>query len=258
MSTAATPPPDDGTDNDTEKVMPLLEHLAELRSRLIAAGVTVLVLFLLCLLLSEQLLAFLRAPLEQALPQDATALHFTSPLEVFLANLKVSLLTALVGSCPVWLYHFWRFVAPGLLPQERRYVLPFMLISIALFLLGILFCYYIILPLALDFLIAIGLKVGTPIITVADYVSLLAILIFAFALIFETPLLLVLLGIIGLIDSNELRSYRKLVLVGVVVLAALLTPPDPVSQIGLAVPVYLMYEASILILAVIERNSSRS
>lgn len=249
------PTADSKTNDDGEKVMPLFDHLAELRARLISSCVAVLVLFLLFLLFSEQLLAFLRAPLEQALPAASNALHFTSPLEVFLANLKVSFLTALVCACPVWLFHFWRFLAPGLLQKERRYVFPFMLSSIALFLLGTLFCFYVILPLALDFLITIGLKVGTPIITVADYVSMLVILIFAFALIFETPLILVLLGIIGLIDSRDLRAYRKLVLVGIIVLAALLTPPDPISQIGLALPVYAMYELAIIILAALEKKT---
>ncbi len=244
------------TDNgDHEKVMPLLDHLTELRSRLIASGVVVLVLFLLFMVFSEQLLAFLRIPLEQALPEASNALHFTSPLEVFLANLKVSFLAALVCACPVWLFHFWRFLAPGLLQKERRYVFPFMLSSIALFLLGILFCFYVVLPLALDFLIGTGLKVGTPIITVADYVSMLVILIFAFALIFETPLILVLLGILGLIDSGDLRTHRKLVLVGIIVMAALLTPPDPISQIGLALPVCGMYELAIVVLAALEKKA---
>lgn len=241
---------------DEEKVMSLFEHLAELRSRLISSCVAVVGLFLLFLFLVEHLVAFLRVPLEQALPDTANTLHFTSPLEVFLANLKVSFLAALVFACPVWLYHFWRFLEPGLLAKERRYVFPFMLSSIILFLLGILFCYYLILPLALDFLIAIGLKAGIPIITVADYVSLLVILIFSFGLIFETPLILVLLGILELVDANDLRSYRRIVLVGIVLLAAFLTPPDPISQIGLAVPIYLMYEASIIILAVIKKPAS--
>lgn len=242
-------------DDDGEKVMSLFDHLTELRARLVASGITVLLLFLLFLLFSEQLLTFLRAPLERALPEASNTLHFTSPLEVFLANLKVSFLAALIFACPVWLFHFWRFLAPGLLQKERRYIFPFMLSSIALFLLGILFCFYVILPLALDFLITVGLKVGTPIITVADYVSMLVILIFAFALIFETPLILVLLGILGLIDSGDLRTYRKLMLVATIVLAALLTPPDPISQIGLALPVYGMYELAIIILAAIEKKS---
>ncbi len=247
-------PTSTNNDDRSEKIMPLFDHLAELRTRLITSCIAVLALFILFLLFSEQLLAFLRAPLARALPATSNALHFTSPLEVFLANLKVAFLAALVCACPVWLFHFWRFLTPGLLPEERRYVFPFMISSIALFLLGIIFCFYAILPLALDFLITIGLKVGTPIITVADYISLLVVLIFAFALIFETPLILVLLGIIGLTDSQALRSHRKLVLVGIVVLAALLTPPDPISQVGLALPVYGMYELSIIVLTTLEKK----
>lgn len=245
-----------GEETEAAKVMSLFDHLAELRTRLISSIISVVVLFLIFLLLSEQLVTFLRVPLEQALPDTAAALHFTSPMEVFLANLKISFLTAIVFACPVWLYHFWRFIEPGLLKEERKYIFPFMLASIALFLLGVLFCYYVILPLALEFLISIGLKVGTPIITVADYVSLLVILIFSFGLIFETPLILVLLGILDLVDARSLREYRKIVLVGVVLLAAFLTPPDPVSQIGLAVPIYLMYELSIIILATLKKSDN--
>ena len=240
---------------DDPKTMPLLDHLAELRARLVSSFVVIVVLFIVLIIFAEQLIAFLQIPLEQALPAGVNALHFTSPLEVFLANLKVAFLTALVGACPVWLYHFWRFVEPGLLANERKYVLPFMISSIVLFVVGVLFCYYVILPLALDFLIAVGMKSGTPIITVADYVSLLVILIFSFGLIFETPLILVLLGILDLIDADDLRAHRKIVLVGIILLAALLTPPDPISQIGLAIPIYCMYELSIIILATIKKTS---
>lgn len=239
--------------NDS-KTMPLLDHLAELRARLVSSCITIVTLFIVLVIFAEQLVAFLRVPLEQALPAGADALHFTSPLEVFLANLKVAFLVALVGACPVWLYHFWRFVEPGLLANERKYVLPFMISSIVLFLVGILFCYYVILPLALDFLITVGMKSGTPIITVADYVSLLVILIFSFGLIFETPLILILLGILDFIDADDLRAYRKIVLVGIILLAALLTPPDPISQIGLAIPIYCMYELSIIILAILKKK----
>ena len=241
---------------DDPKTMPLLDHLAELRSRLVSSCLVIVILFIVLVIFADQLIAFLRLPLEQALPAEVNALHFTSPLEVFLANLKVAFLTALVGACPVWLYHFWRFVEPGLLANERKYVLPFMISSIVLFLLGILFCFYVILPLALDFLIAVGMKSGTPIITVADYVSLLVILIFSFGLIFETPLILILLGILDLIDADDLRAHRKIVLVGIILLAALLTPPDPISQIGLAIPIYCMYELSIIILATIKKKAS--
>ena len=240
---------------DDPKTMPLLDHLAELRARLLSSSLVIVVLFIVLIIFAEQLIAFLQIPLEQALPAGINALHFTSPLEVFLANLKVAFLAALVGACPVWLYHFWRFVEPGLLANERKYVLPFMISSILLFVIGVLFCYYVILPLALDFLITVGMKSGTPVITVADYVSLLVILIFSFGLIFETPLILVLLGILDLIDADDLRAHRKIVLVGIILLAALLTPPDPISQIGLAIPIYCMYEVSIIILATIKKAS---
>lgn len=243
------------TTENTDKQMTLFEHIEEMRTRLLYSLLAIIVLFFICFAFSEQLLTFLRAPLEQALPEQAEILHFTAPLEVFLANLKVSFLCALVFSCPIWLYHFWRFTAPALMNKERKYLLPFLIVSVALFWLGISFCYYVILPLALDFLISVGMKVGTPIIKVSDYISLLIVLIFCFGLVFETPLILVLLSLLGLVTADDLRKQRRFVLIGTVILAALLTPPDPISQIGLAVPIYAMYELSIIVIALIKKFS---
>ena len=236
--------------------MTLFEHIEEMRTRLLYSMLAIIILFFLCFAFAEHLLAFLRVPLEQALPEQAEILHFTSPLEVFLANLKVSFLCALVLSCPIWLYHFWRFTAPALMNKERRYLLPFIIVSVALFWLGISFCYYVILPLALDFLITVGMKAGTPIIKVSDYIALLIVLIFCFGLVFETPLILVLLSLLGLVTADELRRQRRIVLIGTVILAALLTPPDPISQIGLAVPIYSMYELSIIVIALLKKFST--
>ena len=235
--------------------MTLFEHIEEMRMRLLYSLLAIVLLFFVCFVFAEQLLTFLRVPLAQALPEQSKTLHFTAPLEVFLANLKVSFLCALVLSCPIWLYHFWRFTAPALMTKERKYLLPFIIVSVALFWLGIAFCYYAILPLALEFLITVGMKVGTPIIKVSDYVSLLIVLLFCFGLVFETPLILVLLSLLGVVTADDLRQQRRIVLLGIVILAALLTPPDPISQIGLAVPIYAMYELSIVVIALINRFS---
>ena len=244
------------TNKNNTNTMTLYEHVAEMRSRLVFSLVTVFILFLFFFLFAEYLIAFLRVPLEQALPAQAKTLHFTSPLEVFLANLKVSFLASLIFSCPVWMYHFWKFIVPGLMHKERRYVFPFMLASIVLFFLGVLFCYLVILPFALEFLISVGMKVSTPIIKVSDYISLLIMLILGFGLVFEIPVILVLLGVMGLIDAQDLREYRKIVLIAIVLLAAVLTPPDPISQIGLAVPIYLMYEGSIVVISFLQKFNS--
>lgn len=241
--------------------MPLQGHLDELRVRLVRSLVAILILFVGALTFSSEIINFLQGPLRGALPElppDAKALNFTGPMDVFITSLKVSFLVAIIGGSPIWLFQFWRFVEPALFPEERKYVLPFAFASVVLFFAGIAFCYLTILPMALTFLIGLGSEVGNAIITINDYFSLLTILILGFGLIFETPVILVLLACLGLIDSTGLRSQRQLVLIGILVVGALITPPDPISQLGVAVPMYVMFELSILIIALIEGKDKTS
>lgn len=235
------------------KVMGLLEHLDELRTRVTRAAVSILVLFFVALAFASDIMQLLKEPLVQSLPADANALHFTGPMDVFIANIKISLLCAVIAGCPIWLYQFWKFMEPALYPKERKYVLPFAFASVALFFAGVSFCYFIILPLALEFLIGMGMEVGTPIITVSEYISLLLLLIFGFGLVFETPVVLVLLAMLDLVSADTLAKNRRFVLVGVLVLGALLTPPDPISQIAMGLPTYLMFEIAILIIRLVKR-----
>ena len=241
-------------DSEDAKVMGLLEHLDELRARMTKSVVSVLVIFFGTFGFADQLMNFLKQPLIKALPEGSNALHFTGPMDVFIANIKISFLVAIVAGCPIWIYQFWRFIEPALYKKERKYILPFIFFSVLLFFTGVSFCYFIIVPLALEFLIGIGLEVGTPIITVSDYISVLILLIAGFGIVFETPVILVLLAMLDLISAKSLQDNRKFVLVGVLVLGALLTPPDPISQIAMGVPTYLMYEMSILIIKLIKRE----
>lgn len=255
-----------GTATETEdgeligggKVMSLFDHLSELRSRIGKSLLAVIALFVGFFTFAERIIEFLKGPLISSLPDKANALHFTGPLDVFIANIKVSFLAAFVAAAPVWIYQFWKFFEPALYPRERKYILPFVFGSSLLFLLGVSFAFFVILPLALDFLINMGLEVGTAIITIKDYISLVMILIFGFGLIFETPIVLILLALLDLISADDLREYRTLVMVGILVLGALLTPPDPISQVAMAVPVYLMYELSIIIIRVVKRTPAGS
>lgn len=236
------------------KVMSLWEHLNDLRAVVVKSGLFVLLLFFIALAFSTQLIEFLKVPLVDALPEGANSLHFTGPMDVFSASLKVSFLVALILGCPVWLYQFWRFFEPGLYPSERKYILPFIIASVLLFFSGVLFCYFVMMPMALQFLIGMGLEVGTPIITINDYVSLLTILTLGFGLVFETPVILVLLAFLDLISAQTLSEHRRVIIVVILVVAAILTPPDPVSQIAMALPMYLMYEVSIIIIRIIQRK----
>lgn len=238
------------------KVMGLMDHLDELRSRLVKSLLAIIVLFAVAMTFANQILEYLKTPLLAALPEASKGLHFTSPIEPFIAQLKVSFLCAVIAGCPIWFYQFWRFIEPALYENEKKYVIPFALASVLLFYSGVGFCFYLMLPLALQFLISLGLETATAIITISDYISVLMLLIFAFGFIFETPLILVLLAMLDLISAETLSRNRKFIVVGILVLGALTTPPDPISQMAMALPTYLMFEVSILIIKMIKKEKT--
>lgn len=236
-----------GDSDDTP--MGLFDHLDELRSRLVRSLIAIVLLFCIALAFAKDILAFLTVPLARVLDITGTGLHFTGPMDFFIADIKVGLIFAIVFGAPVWAFQFWRFVQPALYKDEKKYVVPFILATVALFYSGVVFCYYVMLPTALEFLIGMGLDSGgTAIITVKDYLSLVMILMIGFGLVFETPVVLMLLAFLGLVDADMLSENRKFVIVGILVVGALLTPPDPFSQLAMAIPTYLMYEVSILII----------
>lgn len=234
------------------KVMSLMDHLDELRKRLIRALIAVVVLFFVFISIGNMILDFLKQPLVEALPRGATALHFTGPMDVMFVQMKVAFLAAIIAGAPIWLYQFWKFFEPALYPKERKYILPFIFASSVLFLGGVVFCYVVMLPMALKFLLAMGMEVGAPIITVTDYVSLVTLMFLGFGIAFETPVILILLSLLGIISAQSLAENRKIVIVGILIIAAILTPPDPISQILMAIPMYLLFEMSILIIKAID------
>ncbi|MCX6117431.1 MAG: twin-arginine translocase subunit TatC [Proteobacteria bacterium] len=236
------------------QVMSLWGHLDELRSRIVRAGVTIMICFVVALAYSSKIVNFLKEPLVEVLPKGASALHFTGPMDVFMVNLKVAFLVSVVFGAPAWLYQFWKFIEPALYPKERKYVFPFIVASISCFLLGVAFCYYLMLPMALKYLIGIGLDVGTPIITITDYISLLTVMILGFGLVFETPVILVLLAMLNIVSAEMLAGQRRLIFIGILIVAAVITPPDPISMLGMAIPCYLMFEIAILIIRFIKRK----
>jgi sec-independent protein translocase protein TatC len=244
---------DPGEFSQGGKVMTLWQHLDELRQRMIYSLIIVAIFFAVAMYFSNEIIAFLKLPLSRALPSETQVLHFTGPFEVFLTSIKVGFLTAVVCACPFWIYQFWRFIEPALYKNERRYILPFITASIALFLAGISFSYFLILPMTLDFLLTIGMEVGKPMITVTDYISMVMFLIFGFGLVFEAPLILILLAMLDLFTAADLAGLRRHVAVAVLIIAAIMTPPDPISQIAMAIPLYIMFEISILIIRAIKK-----
>jgi sec-independent protein translocase protein TatC len=237
------------------KVMGLLEHVDELRSRIFKSVLAILILFVGAFYFSEQILNFLKGPLIEALPEGSNALHFTGPMDVFMAQCKLALFVAMLLGCPIWLYQLWRFVEPALYEHEKKYAVPFLVSAVILFVAGVAFCYLLMIPWSLNYLIGLGQNVATPIITVSDYMSLLTLLMLGFGVIFETPIILIVLAMVGVISADSLKKNRRIVLVGFFIAAAIITPtPDPVGQLLMAIPMWLLYELSIFIIQIIDKK----
>ncbi len=238
-------------------------HLVELRKRLIHSLIFLSVFFVICYYFSEYIYGFLVDPYAQAVKNDDTnrRLIFTALQETFLTYLKVSFFASFFITSPFILIQIWKFIAPGLYDEEKSAIMPYLVITPILFLLGGMLVYYLIMPLAIKFFLSFesaGLSTSLPIqleAKVNEYLSLVMKLIFAFGLSFQLPVVLSLLARIGVIDSEFLKQRRRYVVVIIFAAAALLTPPDPVTQIGLAIPLLLLYELSIISVKIIERKN---
>jgi sec-independent protein translocase protein TatC len=220
--------------------LPFTDHLDELRHRLIISVLGVALGFAVSYGFSHQLLLLLQRPMP-------TRLVFIAPTEAFLVNLKVAFYAGLFLSVPLLLFQMWKFVAPGLYANERRYSLPFLITSTLLFLIGATFAYAVILPIALHFLISQGGGVWQPNITLSNYLSFCMRLILAAGLVFQFPVLMYFLSKIGVVTPQFLVRNRKYALLAAFVLSAILSPPDVFSQVLLAVPLYLLFEVSIVV-----------
>lgn len=233
----------------------LVEHLTELRSRLIYCIFAVGVFGIAGWIFSEQIFDYIRKPIEPYLPSGG--LVFTALTDKFMAHIKVAVLTGIVAACPVWIFHIWRFVAPGLYSREKRYGLIFIFLGSLLFLVGIAFAYFLVMPLACKELINFGGTTDKPMITISEYMSFFMTTLLLFGAAFEMPLILNLLGLMGIVTSRGLRHVRRYAIVGIAVVAAIFTPPDVMSMMLLGVPLCLLYEASIWILYFIEPSANK-
>ena len=240
-----------------------ISHLTELRQRLINSLIFLVILFVCCYIFSDHIYGFLVEPYANAVKDDGTErrLIFTALQETFLTYLKVSFFAAFFATSPFILIQIWKFIAPGLYKHEKKAIMPYLILTPILFLLGGMLVYYLIMPLAIKFFLSfesVGLNTNLPIqleAKVNEYLSLVMKLIFAFGLSFQLPIVLSLLARIGLIDAKFLKERRKYVVVIIFAAAAILTPPDPITQIGLAIPLLLLYELSILSVNIIETKN---
>ena len=239
-------------------------HLSELRSRLIKSFIFLIVLFIISYIFSTEIYRFLVQPYSDAvLNQNLDRrLIFTALHEAFLTYLKVAFFAAFFIASPFFLIQLWKFLAPGLYKNEQKALLPYLVATPILFMLGGFIVYYLIMPLAIKFFLGFETIAEPGVIAIQleakvnEYLSLIMRLIFAFGVSFQLPVILSLLARIGIIDSKYLRQRRKYFIVIIFAIAAILTPPDPITQIGLALPLLLLYELSILTVKLIEKKKN--
>ncbi|MGZ3687898.1 MAG: twin-arginine translocase subunit TatC [Bdellovibrionota bacterium] len=232
--------------NSDHRMMSFYEHLDELRARLMRSLMVFCVGFVGCYFVAEPILGVLRKPLFDAMPVDQRKLYFTSLFENFMTHLKIGAVAAIFLLSPYFFYQIWAFIAPGLFPKERRLVLPFILSATIFFVGGACFAYFVLFPVGFKYFLTYGGPQDVPLLTIDAYYTTVLKLLLLFGLAFELPVLISLLGYLGVVDAPMLRAQRKTAVVGITVLAAMFAPPDAISMLLLGAPLVLFYEASIL------------
>lgn len=255
------------SDNPDDHKMPLMEHLIELRKRLLISFIGFVIAFLICWHFAEQIYDFLARPLQFAMEARGQPVRmvYTALTEKFFTNMKLAGFAAAFLCFPVWAGQLWLFVAPGLYKKERKAFLPFLAATPLLFLGGAATVYFFVFPVAWPFFLSFqttaeqsgGLAIEL-LPKVSDYLALVMKFIFAFGIAYQMPVVFTLLTRVGIISAADLAAKRRYAIVGIFIAAAVLTPPDVVSQLTLAVPMLLLFEISVLLCKLIERNKAKA
>lgn len=221
--------------------MPFLEHLEELRWRLLKSMFAVIVMAMAAFYFAEQIVEFVRLPLGDV------KLYNIAVTGTFYAYLKVSLITGVLGALPIIFYQMWMFIAPGLYNREKKFILPMVVVSTILFIIGAGFCYLLVLPMSFQFLIGFSGEAVVNTITIGSYISFVGLMMLAFGFGFQMPIIAYFLAKIGLLKPSFLVKGRRYSIVIILIVGAILTPPDVFTQVLMAIPLYILYEISIIV-----------
>ena len=260
MADALPPPKTDDDDELKGTEAPLLDHLIELRKRLIYSLAAIVVFFLICFAFGKQIYDLLQIPFIWA---GGSKMIFTAPQELFFTYMNVALFGAIFLAFPIVAGQIYAFVAPGLYKRERKAFVPYLIATPVFFVLGAMLVYFVVAPMALHFFLGMqqlgtGGDVQIEMQTrVSEYLGFIMTLIIAFGICFQLPVILTLLARIELVNSGQLAKGRKYAIVGILAVAALLSPPDPISQIGLSIPMYALYEFSIFAVKWVEKQRAQ-
>lgn len=235
----------------------LISHLLELRTRLMRAFLAVMLVFIPFAFYSNHLFEWLSHPLLQQLPPNSTLIS-TSIIAPFTAPLKLAFIAALVVAMPYVIYELWAFIAPGLYRHEKSFAVPLLVSAVLLFYVGIAFAYYVVFPLIFNFFVNTTPRGVQLMADISMYMDFVLVLAFSFGIAFEVPVAVVLLVLMGLVPLEKLTHIRGYVLIAVFIIAAILTPPDALSQTVMAVPMYLLYEGGILMARLMMRSRART
>lgn len=236
--------------------MPLTEHLTELRKRIINSLYALVVFTAVSYEYSKEIFDFIRKPIEKYLP--AGGLVYTAPMDKFMAHFKLAIVVGVIGSCPFWLYQLWKFVAPGLYKNERKYMTSFITIGSFLFISGVAFSYYVALPMTFDFLFSFGGDQDKPMITIDHYLDFVSQFAIMFGVSFELPLILTLLAMAGVVSQRFLIDKGRFAVMILAVIAALITPPDVMSMTVMLVPMIALYYIGVLMVGIVQKKSKEN
>lgn len=238
--------------------MSLTDHLTELRKRLIRACIAVGIGFFVCYYFKDWLFDIITRPLTAVLPKNSY-LIYTGLTEAFFVYMKLSIFASLIITSPFVLYQIWKFIAPGLLPDEKKYVVPFVVSSSMLFAGGVAFGYLVALPPAFEFFVSFNNKYLQAMISFGDYLSLFVTFLLGFGLSFELPVFMFFLAKLGIVNSKMLSKQRRYAILVIFIVAAILTPsPDALSQLLMAIPLMFLYEISIFVVKYVEKKKAAS